>query len=379
MNAINLINWVSSDNDVMVNPRLPPGHRKRVTDILKRVDTIHSHVWLASSGSSGHEKWVALSKEALLISAKAVNEHLQSTSRDVWFHSLPLFHVGGLGILARCYVGGSACVHYQSRNERWDVLQFTSQIADAKATLTSLVPAQVFDVVKHSIKAPSSLRAAIVGGGAMSNSLYQQAIALGWKLLPSYGMTECSSQVATAPLGCWEHDEFPLLQPLQHVDMKVDPSGHLIIKSPSLLSLSGIITETETDHFFDPKREGWFTTEDRVVFSGTRIQSISRDANFIKIGGESVDMQRLERIFNEIMLSFQPSFDVVAVPMADKRLGYVIHAVTTAESVSAVQDIVDGFNRLVLPFERIRNIHIVEEIPRSPLNKVLMGKIKYKR
>ena len=36
------------------------------------------------------------------------------------------------------------------------------------------------------------------GGGAVSDELYRDARALGWRVLPSYGMTECCSQVATA-------------------------------------------------------------------------------------------------------------------------------------------------------------------------------------
>ena len=40
----------------------------------------------------------------------------------------------------------------------------------------------------------------MTGGGALDPSLYKQARDLGWPLLPSYGLTECGSQVATASL-----------------------------------------------------------------------------------------------------------------------------------------------------------------------------------
>jgi acyl-coenzyme A synthetase/AMP-(fatty) acid ligase len=36
-----------------------------------------------------------------------------------------------------------------------------------------------------------------------------------------------------------------------------------------------------------------------------------------------------------------------------------------------INEIVERFNQAVLPFERIREVHYVEEIPRSPLRKVL--------
>ena len=63
---------------------------------------------------------------------------------------------------------------------------------------SSLVPAQVLDLVRAGLRPPPVLRAIVVGGGAISAELYRDARALGWPVLPSYGMTECCSQIATA-------------------------------------------------------------------------------------------------------------------------------------------------------------------------------------
>ena len=68
---------------------------------------LSGHLLFASSGSSGDRKWVALSKEAILASAKMVNEHLSAVPSDHWLLALPDFHVGGMGVLARAYA--SAC------------------------------------------------------------------------------------------------------------------------------------------------------------------------------------------------------------------------------------------------------------------------------
>ncbi|NIP97055.1 MAG: o-succinylbenzoate--CoA ligase, partial [Akkermansiaceae bacterium] len=50
-----------------------------------------------TSGSGGEHKWVSLRREALLVSAEAVNRHLEVEPADVWMLALPHHHVGGFG------------------------------------------------------------------------------------------------------------------------------------------------------------------------------------------------------------------------------------------------------------------------------------------
>ncbi|MCB0357721.1 MAG: hypothetical protein KDD40_11965, partial [Bdellovibrionales bacterium] len=47
-----------------------------------------SHIFIQSSGSNSTQKWVALSKTAILSSATAVNQHIQAKKEDVWFATL---------------------------------------------------------------------------------------------------------------------------------------------------------------------------------------------------------------------------------------------------------------------------------------------------
>src|SRR5947208_384616 len=97
-----------------------------------------AHVWVATSGSTGALKLVALSKRAILASAAAVNERLQSGSQDVWCRVLPHFHVGGLGIEARAHLAGARLIDME-----WDAGAFAG-LRDV--SLASLVPAQVHDL-----------------------------------------------------------------------------------------------------------------------------------------------------------------------------------------------------------------------------------------
>ena len=99
------IDWTSSESEILINPRGMPSDR-RILDAAKHLP---GHIWVATSGST-QLKWVGLSKEAIQLSAQAVNKHLHSTSADIWIHCLPDFHVGGLGIWARSALSGARVV-----------------------------------------------------------------------------------------------------------------------------------------------------------------------------------------------------------------------------------------------------------------------------
>src|SRR5690606_2345222 len=100
---------------------------------------------------------------------KAVNEHLQAQPEDVWINPLPMFHVGGIGIHARAFLQQSKVFPFEGR---WNWQNYVAAIQKNKGTLSALVPAQLYDLVAAKIPCPSSLRAVIIGGGHLSDSLY---------------------------------------------------------------------------------------------------------------------------------------------------------------------------------------------------------------
>jgi o-succinylbenzoate---CoA ligase len=336
-----VIDWNNSESHVLLNPRMPTDERARLRSY---VTDLPGHLWLATSGTTGSLKLTALSKNAMLASAAAVNRHLQSTADDVWWCVLPLFHVGGLGIFARALLSGARVMRVT-----WDVRAFA---ANDQMTLASLVPAQVRDLVQLRLQPPPPLRAIVVGGGALTASLYAEARALGWPVLPSYGMTETCSQVATATLAS------PELILLDHIEARTEPDGRLAFRGASLLTGYG------TEHgFVDPKLDGWFITEDVGSVERNVLRVEGRRGDFVKIGGESVDLARLDDILGAIAGRHAA---VISVP--DERLGYVIHLVLDGVADEAVAP---AYNEQVHPFERARVVHRVAQIPRSALGKLL--------
>ena len=233
-----------------------------------------------------------------------------------------------------------------------------------------MVPTQLYDLVIHRMKSPDSLRAVIVGGGAITESLYSQARSLGWPVLPSYGMTESSSQVATAELNSLTGSTLPPLKILPHINARINLGGFLEIYSRALLTAYAVIDNLESRHY-DPKIEGWFTTEDQAEIEGQFLQIVGRGGDFVKIGGESVNLGKLNKMLDEIKMAKKIASDMAIFAFPDDRLGHVIHLVWAGVRSEILESAVNSFNQSVLPFERIREIHHVTEIPRSPINKLL--------
>lgn len=340
-----MIDFESSESHLLVNPRMPDEERERLL-----VPPMPAHVFVTTSGSTGTVKLVALSKAAILASAAAVNGYFGITRDDVFAAVLPPFHVGGLGIYARAHLAGARVLAME-----WNASAF----AESEATIASLVPAQVHDLVEEALQPRPELRAMLVGGAAFDPALASRARNLGWPVHASYGMSECASTIAIgSAIG-------EPLQLLPHLEARLDADDRLALRGASLFTgyiEHGVLT--------DPKIDGWFVSEDRATLDGRTLTITGRPSDFVKIGGESVDLRRLDRILATI------TSDAAVFAFPDDRLGHVIHLATTRDDPHAVREFMGEFNARVLPFERARAVHRVAEIPRSPLGKLLRRELE---
>jgi O-succinylbenzoic acid--CoA ligase len=128
-------------------------------------------------------------------SALASARNLGVRAGDLWLSCLPLHHVGGLSILTRsAYYGTGVLLH-----DRFDPERVLDAIDRQGVTLVSLVP----PLLERLLRArggrifPTTLRAALVGGGPCPPELLMEAAELRLKALPTYGLTEAASQVTT--------------------------------------------------------------------------------------------------------------------------------------------------------------------------------------
>jgi o-succinylbenzoate---CoA ligase len=281
--------------------------------------------------------------------------------------------VGGLGIRARSEV--SSC--RITRELTWDLGAVKSRFETEAITHVSLVPTQVFDLVRDNIRPPISMKALIVGGGFLNPEVALEAKKLGWPLLYSYGMTETSSMVSLSSSN--------FLEPLSGVKFRVRGDGQLGIQSSSLAE-GRVCSLPEGQLTFAPltEEDSWFWTEDRAQVTEEGIVLLGRHSDFVKIGGEGTDLQSLRQIHEAISmeLSQNQKMDlsqgtaIWAIPSV--RLGHEIQLIVEAafqDLRPVLTEMQKKFNEQVLPNQRIRSTLIVSKIPRNELGKILWKRL----
>lgn len=257
-------------------------------------------------------KAIGLSRENILCSAEAVNQHLQATAKDRWLVAIPSYHVGGLAIYARALVSGASTFVLQGK---WSAHAFHQSLIDQRITLSSLVPTQVHDLVEHGLTSPPSLRAVVIGGAALDPQLYRRARRLGWPLLPSYGLSECASQIATASLTSLTQDEFPALEVLTHAQVELREQ-RVYVKSNANTGLIAVGRSEGQFSLEDPRRAGWLATEDLAEWSKSDLKILGRRDDVLKILGVLVPVLEVEHAARAFFatLSQGAQLNVLAIP-----------------------------------------------------------------
>lgn len=363
-------------NYVLLNPSLSESLKAEAQRLAAQHPSTKKGIWLMSSGTSSTHaesfKLMALSHTAMLTSAEAVNQHLKVTPQDRWLNVLPLFHVGGLSILYRAQLAQIPCDQEWSADFKWDPILFLKLIQERKSTLVSLVPTQVFDLVRLKMRAPLSLRIVLVGGGALPINIYLEARALGWPLLTSFGMTEVGSQIATAPLSSLKDSaatEFPPLARLPHVRLKTDEEERLYVGGMSLFEGYYPLVQGKGQDWVCPIEKGWYPTQDRAELNLFYLTLLSRIDEVIKIRGENVNLAHLRQRLEQLRSSLTPSLEGALIARPHERLGHELFLVGTGRPED-FKILFDRFNEGQLGYERLAGWKDHISIPRTSLGKV---------
>jgi O-succinylbenzoic acid--CoA ligase len=148
-----------------------------------------------TSGTTGLPKGVVLTFGNHFWSTTASAYRTGVVPGDRWLSCLPLYHVGGLSVVFRSCLYGTAMVLH----DRFDLARFDAALDTDGITLTSLVPTMFYRLLEHRRSPwPASLRAVLLGGAATSPALVEAGAERGVSMSVTYGLTEAASQVATA-------------------------------------------------------------------------------------------------------------------------------------------------------------------------------------
>ncbi|HXQ01093.1 MAG TPA: AMP-binding protein, partial [Solirubrobacteraceae bacterium] len=149
-----------------------------------------------TSGTTSAPRPIELTYGNFLWSALGSAVALGVDPRERWLCALPVSHVGGLSILLRSAIYATTAVVH----ERFDTEAVLRALRGEQITLVSLVSTTLARLLDAGLCDPPHLRCALTGGGPVPTALAKRARAAGVPVVETYGLTECCSQAATAPL-----------------------------------------------------------------------------------------------------------------------------------------------------------------------------------
>ena len=308
---------------------------------------------ISTSGSEGRPKAVQLTKHNLDTAASAANQRLPLRSGDLWLACLPLYHIGGQSILWRCAQAGATVLLH----EGFDATEIAAALSTKPVTHISLVPAMLARLLQTGLKPPPSLRHAIIGGAALSMTLYERASAAGWPLNPSYGMSESSAQIAT-----WTETDGPWHEGLVGTalgknEISLTADGRIRIRGPQVMS--GYLDEACR------QQNEWFSTSDLgKIDQNQRLTVTGRADDMLISGGRNIHPSEVE----SCLAACPGIHDVAVTGLPDPVWGDLIVALVVASSSS--QEISDWSNTRLPSAAWPRRIIHLPSLPRSASGKL---------
>lgn len=291
---------------------------------------------LFTSGSTDTPKAALHTVGNHYYSALGSNENLPVEEGDRWLLSLPLYHVGGLGIVWRCLLGGGTVIIPSRRQS------VSAAIVHEAVTHVSLVPTQFKRVLDDLAVPPSTLKAVLLGGSAVPPSLLDRSWSEGWPVHTTYGLTEMTSQVTTTPPLATRDQLRTAGQVLPYRELKIAEDGEILVAGPTLFA-GYIKSSGKIDPAVD--QEGWYHTKDTGWLDDTgQLHVVGRQDHLFISGGENIQPEEIEAA----LLEHPAVARAIVVPVPDEEYGERPVAFVDGPAPDAFSQLVDEL-KTVLP------------------------------
>ncbi len=333
-----------------------------------------------TSGTTSRPKAVLWTHANALWGAKINAAHEDLHASDVHQTYLPLFHTNALAysMLASLWVGATCVIQ-----PRFSASRFWPVAIEHGCTWTSTIPFCMKALLEHEIPRDHKFR---LWGTAVNEP---PAFAVfGVKIIGWWGMTET---ITHGIVGEVDQPNIPMsigrAAPEYEIRItsddgrptEVGDTGNLLIRGIPGLSLFAeyLHNEKATRESFD--EHGFFITGDRVErLADGFIKFGDRAKDMLKVGAENVAASEIEQVVITVAGVREAAVVAKKHPMLDEvPVAFIIPQGGVAAAPADLQDKVMAACRAALAdFKVPREIRLVDEMPRSTLEKVAKAELR---
>jgi fatty-acyl-CoA synthase len=309
-----------------------------------------------TSGTTARPKGVQITHRNIWVNAVTFAMHAAVTDRDVYLHTLPMFHANGWGMpFAMTGLGVPQVVL-----RKVDGAEILRRVRDHGVTVMCAAPAVAAAVLEAAqtwegeIPGRDRVRIIMAGAPPPTRTVVRVEEELGWEFVQIYGLTE-TSPLLTFNRTRAEWDELSPEEratrltragaPALGVRLRTDDKGEVLARS-------NVVLEGYWEQPDESARAldgGWFHTGDGGVIGDDGYLTISdRKKDVIITGGENVSSIEVE----DVLFSHPAVAEVAVIGVPSDRWGETIKAlvvlaegaeVTEAELIAWCKDKAAGY------------------------------------
>ncbi len=309
-----------------------------------------------TSGTTARPKGVQITHRNIWVNAVTFALHAGVTDRDVYLHTLPMFHANGWGMpFAMTGLGVKQVVI-----RKIDGAEILRRVAQHGVTVMCAAPAVVAAVLEAAqgwegeVPGRDRVRIIVAGAPPPTKTVARVERELGWEFIQIYGLTE-TSPLLTVNRSRAEWDDFTPEEraaklvragaPAIGVRLDIDREGEVLARSNVVLE--GYWEQPEESE--RALRDGWFHTGDGGVVGDDGYLTISdRKKDVIITGGENVSSIEVE----DVLFSHPAVAEVAVIGVPSEKWGETIKALvvlvegqqaTEAELIAWCKDKAAGY------------------------------------
>lgn len=327
-----------------------------------------------TSGTTGTPKGALLSHRKTLFNTLNAQIYFDLFSKDVMLTVLPLFHSGGLNIMAvpTLYVGGKIILR-----SKFEPDGFLPLVEKHRVTQAMLVPTMLNTILNECRPEDfdlSSLRSVLIGGEPVSAELMHHAQDLGIPVRQIFGQTETSIEL-------WVPEEMAgekagsVGLPVFHGEVQVvDDSGDPIVEEIGEIVVKGPIRMSGYWNMPEETRKtiqnGWLHTRDlgRVDKQGF-FYAVDRMGDMYISGGENVYPAEVEKV----LLNHPKIYEVAIIGVPHPKWGKAGHAfikLQNQQESMTFDEMVFYLRGKVAAYKIPKALEIINEFPKTASGKI---------